>query len=342
MLGSTNETSPRRSWDGAAWAVSLLVASVALVAAIHVVPYLPTNDGPQIVLSGYMENHYSDAGSIFPEQVEPALQFAHRGFSMLFLPLEELLGWQPALRVTLSVIALTTAWGFVALVCALSRPRRSLGLLGFAVAFSWQLYMGFFSFEWATGIGLLILAFVIEGKDRSILGRILLALALGLQSVCHVFAAVLTGAVLVLVVGFRSAKGLRLKELGGLALTGLPAMAVLVASLAGLGGLTKTPLSSGFVSLSLGERIAQFPYILAPGPDLRAWLVLLIVLGAIALAVWRWRHLPSAQRALCVAAIALLAASLLTPLHMPGWQFLSPHVIHGIFGVLPEPPQDHA
>ena len=54
--------------------------------------------------------------------------------------------------------------------------RRALAPLGFAVACSWQLYMGFFSYEWGLGIGLLVVATIavsanvtndgsVEGKE---------------------------------------------------------------------------------------------------------------------------------------------------------------------------------
>ncbi|HQP38678.1 MAG TPA: hypothetical protein PLI95_26010 [Polyangiaceae bacterium] len=327
MTDETTEVASHRSCFHAAWFVCAVAASLALVAAVHAVPYIPTNDGPQAVLIAFIENHYSDPGVVFPEQVEPTWQFAHRGFSFLFLPLEALFGWKAALRASISLIALTTALGFVALVTSLSRDRRPLGLLGFALAFGWHLYMGFFSYEWAIGIGLFLIALVVAGKSQSLVGRLLLAFGLGFQAVCHVFAAALTGLVLVALVTFRSNRRDRGKELVKLAAMGLPAFAVFLAATLQHRDLTTIPLSSEWMSLPVGERLAQLPHLICPGPAYRAWSLLAAALAAVVVVYARWRHAGKADRALACASTALVAAGVLAPLHMPGWQFISPRFV---------------
>lgn len=325
MLDETTQGTSERSntlsrWI---WLTSLVVASAALVAALHAVPYIPTNDGPQAVLMAFIENHYSDPGVVFPEQVEPTWQFAHRGFSFLFLPLESVFGWREALRLTLSVIALTTAWGFAALVAVVEPARRYWGLAGFGVALGWHLYMGFFSFEWATGIGLLILAAAVAGKDRTRLGGPAVSVALGFQAICHVSAASLTGILLILIVAFRAPRGAVLREFARLALIGAPALLV-------LGGLAiqhdehvKIPFTTQFVGSTLGEHLAQFPHIVSPGPSSRAWIVLAVVVAALIAAFVRWRRVSPVEKALTVGATAFLVAGVVAPLHMPGMQFLA-------------------
>ena len=47
--------------ENAEWLACMLVASVGLVYSLWVVPYIPTSDGPQHVLSSHIENHYADA-----------------------------------------------------------------------------------------------------------------------------------------------------------------------------------------------------------------------------------------------------------------------------------------
>lgn len=131
----------------------MLAISAGLVAALWAVKYLPTNDGPEHVLSGYIENHYEDAGSPYRGALTLLPGFASRGFALLFLPFEAFFGWATALKLSQSVMALAMLWGFTALVLALERTRlgdASPGLrrfaapLGVVVALPWVFYMGFF------------------------------------------------------------------------------------------------------------------------------------------------------------------------------------------------------
>ena len=52
--------------------VGFVVVSALVVGSFFVVPYLPTNDGPQAIFSAHVENHFGDPGSIFPRQLHPA------------------------------------------------------------------------------------------------------------------------------------------------------------------------------------------------------------------------------------------------------------------------------
>ena len=89
-------------------------------------------------------------------------QFAGKGFALAFAPLESVLPWRLALRVTLSLFALAFAWGFALVVLALDRQRRATAMLGFFIALPWSLYMGFFQFVVGTTFGLYTLAFVLR------------------------------------------------------------------------------------------------------------------------------------------------------------------------------------
>ena len=76
---------------------AMLLASIGAVWAVASVRYLPTNDGPAHILTAHIENHYSDPGAIFPQQLIPAPQFGYRGFAALYVPVESILPWDTAL-----------------------------------------------------------------------------------------------------------------------------------------------------------------------------------------------------------------------------------------------------
>ena len=125
------------------WLLCMLVASVGLVYCLWVVPYIPTMDGPQHVLSAHIDNHYSDPGSLYPELYRLLPQYAGKGFALIFGPLESVLPWRVALRVTHSLVGLGFAWGFALVALSLDRHRRATAMLGFLIALPWSFYMGF-------------------------------------------------------------------------------------------------------------------------------------------------------------------------------------------------------
>jgi len=122
------------------------IGSLAVALVISSVPYLPTNDGPQHVLGAVVQKAFSEPGTPYSAVLEPLPAFAERGFSIVFVPLLEIVSWRVALSLTLIVVALSGAWGFVALACALAKRRSPWALLGFALAFPWTFYMGFLPF----------------------------------------------------------------------------------------------------------------------------------------------------------------------------------------------------
>lgn len=235
--------------------------------------------------------------------------------------------WDAALRVTLCVIALTTAWGFAALVTALEPRRRALAPLGFAVACSWQLYMGFFSYEWGLGLGLLVVAYVLRRRAMRTRDHALVALLLLAQACCHVFAAVLTGPVVAALLLSRAPAKDRPKELGRVLLVAGPALAVFAATLAQHSGLERIPLSSGTAWVPPGAWMRQLPHLVAPGPAWRGWLVLASVVASLALSVARRAQLSASEKVLAGASGVLLVAALASPLHVSGWQFFAPRFL---------------
>lgn len=302
----------------------MVVASVGLLYALWVVPYLPTQDGPHHVFSAHIENHYSDPSSIYPAFYRVLPQFAGKGFSILFAPLETLLPWRVALRVTLSLIALSFAWGFALVVLALDRDRRPMALLGFLLALPWTLYMGFFPFAVGSAFGLYVLAFVLHRPPTTTARRAILALLLLVQGVCHVFTAIVTGIIVAVLAIAGAPEGQRVRETGRMALVGAPAAALL--------GLTfverklETSAQQEVSPWSFAERLGELSRWFVPGPSVRAGLLVACVLVGIAATLARARRGAASrpEHALAWLALAFFVLSVIAPLHIPGWQYFAP------------------
>ena len=311
--------------ETAEWLACMVLASVGLVCSLWVVPYLPTSDGPQHILSVHIENHYADAGSLYPEFYRVLPQFAEKGFALVFAPLESILPWRVALRVTLSLMALAFAWGFalVALSIDSSAARRPTAMLGFAIALPWSLYMGLFQFVIGTTFGLYTLAFVLRRPPTTNARRVALSLMLLVQGVCHMFTAVLTGVLVLVLAVVAAPKGTRLREVGRMALVGSPALALL--ALAFQQRNVQRSEQQTF-QWSLGERFSEISRWFIPGPGARAWLILALTLVAIGATLVRARRgkATGTERALAWLAVAFFVLTLCAPLHMPSWQFFSP------------------
>lgn len=314
--------------ESAAWLACMLIASLGLVYAIWVVPYIPTNDGPQHVLSAHIENHFSDPGSPYPEYYRILPQYAGKGFALLFAPLESFLPWRPALRIALSLLTLGFAWGFAAVVLSLDPSRRATALLGFPVALSWSLYMGFFPFVAGTTFGLWTLAFTLWRPPTTLWRRAVLSLLLLLQGVCHIFTAGMTGLVVFAIALANAPKGQRLREAGKMSLVGAPAAGLLVLTM--FGRRLSESEQQGF-HWAMGDRAREISRWFVPGPELRAWLVLALAVVALVAFFARARRgrASATERAFAWLALAFFVLTVVTPLHIPGWQCFAPR-----FGIL--------
>jgi hypothetical protein len=303
----------------------LALLSALLVGSIWYVPYLPTTDGPEWIFAAHAEIHYGDPDAPYPAVLVPTLQFASRGVSVLLGPFDAWLGWQHGVQVTLSVVALGAAWGFVALVHSVSSERRALAYLGFPLSLSWAFYMGLWPFVVSLALGSFIIALAVRLRQPSSVGRAVLGLLLLLQAVAHVFGAVLTGAVVATVAAARAPRGGRLAELGRVLLTGIPAAGIFVACAWLSRDITHAPLVDHFTHLSFADTLATLPRIVLPGPLVRALLAAVVILGAGTLAAVRaFRAGTSAEdRALGLAAVVLLLTGAAGPFQIPGWQFFS-------------------
>ncbi len=315
-----------RSKGAVARGACLGLLSLLLVATIWAVPYVPTNDGPESVFAAHMENHYADPATVYREFFAPTLQFAGLGFTVLFGPLEALFGWQRGLQVALSAVVLGYAWGVVALVRAVSPSRASLAFVGFPLALSWPLYMGFFAFSVGSGMALYLIALGLRWKEPTAMQRGTLGFLLLVVGFAHIFAAILAGAVLAAVSVSRAPSGRRLVECGKLVVVGLPVTAlVALAFVTARDAATGVAGSESFVFRALEETLATWPRTLAPGPLARALVVTACTVAAACYASLRVvrREAPASERGLALAGVLFLAASLAAPMHVPGWQCFS-------------------
>ena len=318
----------KRSAPGSRLTLGLgLLASVGLLRALTVVRYLPTHDGPQHVYLAHLENHFSDPEATYSNYYLPTTALGAKGFSMLHAPLAELLPWRTALQVTLAVILLAWGWGALAFVNAVSRERRLMGLIGFAVAFQWSLYMGFFPFVLSTGIGLFTLAIAFGAKEWPWKRRLSIGGLLFLQAMCHVFAAEVVALTLVVLVACRHPPRSWPRELGLLACMGIPT-ALIAGHAAGLVGSSAAALPySQPASLwpPLSERVSLLATAFTAGPWWRAWPPVVLAVVGLAFGARRAiaRKASAEERALLVTGSMLFVAALAFPLHTRQWEYMS-------------------
>jgi hypothetical protein len=296
------------------------VLSVVVVGAVWCVDYLPTNDGPQHVFQSFAAQHLDDVQRGYARYLERGTPVSSLGFDSIYGAALRILPWRHALRVALSVNVLMWSWGVLTLALAIRPARRWLGLLGFAAAFQWSVYMGFFSFHLATGLGFFIVAFALRRPSWRPHHRGLLASMLLLQALAHVFAASLTGLALGMLALSRSPARRRLREWGWMCLTVVPVAGVAWFGRPQGGGL----LDHADGSWSWTARLGVLASCFLGGPAWRAWPVVVLALaGGTIFAVSADSRRDPDQRALFIAGGLFLALSVLAPFHLPNWNFFA-------------------
>ena len=299
-----------------------LLLSLALALVVAWFDYLPTNDGPQHIFAAYVRGHLDEAGKGWNRYLDLGAHVSGSAYVVLLALLDRIMPWRLAFRVSVTALALLWAWSVVALATSLGGRRRWLGLLGFATALQWQFYMGLYSCYLAMALGFLVLALTFRFGFLRTRSLLILAALFAAQAAVHVVVAAMTGLALALYTVLASTRGSRAKVLlrGGLA--AVPAASI---------GLLTVLLATGTEQLnhytpwpSFVERIALFGRTFVSGPAWRAWPVTLLAAMAAGFAVVRWRrHADASDRALLLGGLVLLALAALTPLHTPGWEFLS-------------------
>jgi hypothetical protein len=326
-------------------ALAALVACAGVAWAIWSVPFVMTNDGPEAVLTAHMEAHYDDAGSIFAQQYSVGFGLSGRGFSVLYRPIAALLSFPASLRVSQLVIVLLLALGFAWLCKALApaRTARLAPLLGFAIAFSWPFYMGFFAFTISMAVGLMILAFVVAKKEGlTLIEKAAVTTALLVQLFLHGFAVFLTFSLVALVVLVRlllqrkstpplSFRRSALGEGAWLAISALPSVLVVLVMRTGQTAMATVAGSDKTEWAAAGDWLKILPRLAVPGSTALGVVVFVLALVAIGRSVRRVLRGTARARAeelaLLVGAVGLLLAALVLPLNIPGWQFFAPRFL---------------
>ncbi|HEY8073651.1 MAG TPA: hypothetical protein VIF62_06070 [Labilithrix sp.] len=303
--------------------IGMLVLSALAVRGAWIAPYIPTNDGPQHVLSAHIENHYSDPDQPFyAATLEPAPQFAYKGFSAIYGPLESALGWRDGLRVAIAVMVVGFAWAFAYAVFAFDPRRRFVAYAGFALAWMWPLYMGFFAHVVGTTIGLCVIAYAMRAGPLDTKRTAVIAAGLLVQSVAHAFTAALTWSILAVLLVAAAERAQRGRVVVRAAIVGLPPFAMLLAA-----ARFQSGIYAPSQNIALAERFAVLPRILAPGPPLRAWLLLALVVALAVLTLRRIRKLGNRDRAAFAIGAAMLVLAGLLPRDVHNWQFFSPRLV---------------
>jgi len=319
-----------RSWvsEWGFWCIMIALASFGLVWALNSVSYLPTNDGPEHILSGHIENHYGDPGTIYANHLVPLSQYAARGFSLLYVPLEKALGWRAATQAVLSIVLLVNAWGLTWLINAVESRRKWISLLAFAFGFPWALYMGFFPYLVGTAFGTLIVAFVVSRERETTLQRVVVAAALAWQAHLHLFTAMVTAVLLAFIYWFRRPREEWRRTSLTLAATVSPIAVMLLMTLRDQATSAKQPEIPAYFG-SIDERLTVLPHVVAPGAVWKGILLLLLTAIGIRSALRRAENGSSHrdEKALALGAAFLILIGLIAPLTIPGWQFFNPRFL---------------
>lgn len=300
--------------------LAAVALSILLLASILSIDYLPTHDGPQHAFGAWVSGHLDDPATGWGRYLERDPKLTSRGFDEMFSAFALVGSWRPALRLTLAAMALGWAWACMALAAALAGDapaRRWLGLLGFASSLQWAFYMGFFPFYIASSLGLGVVALAVAPPPWRPARRVAIAAALLLQAMAHMFAAMLTGHVLVILGVLRAPRAGRARELAVVAAMGAPAAAVVF--------LVKPidAYQSAYV-YDLIERIPLVARCFVSGPAWRAWPIVVLALGGVVAGVRSRAFRDDAtRRALLVAGGVLLLGAILAPVHLHNWQFFS-------------------
>jgi hypothetical protein len=296
--------------------------SALLLLAVGWVDYLPTNDGPQHIFAAHALHRLDDPALGYGRYLEPGGAITDIGFEAVFGTLERFLPWRPAVRITLCLFALGWAWSVMALAAALDRGRCWLGLLGFATALQWLLYMGLFSYYLSVALGLGVLAFTFSRQVWRTRDHLILAGLLTAQAGAHVVPTVAVGLLLVILALLSAPAGERIRALVRTVAAGAPA--ALIALVVALQTLGNEPISKYSVMPALAERASLIGRAFVSGPFWRAWSV--VVLAAMGLAGgWRLhrRGADPRERALWIVGALMLLLAVSTPLHVKGWEYFN-------------------
>lgn len=302
---------------------SIAVAlSVAVVLPLAFMPIVPTHDGFQHLLHGYLWNHLGDPGAGYDRFLERGSPLTAWGFTWLFAPLERVLPWRAAYQASFALLALGLAWGARAFIRSLARRPTAWGLLGFALAFPWVLYMGFLPFVAAHVVGLWLLALVLRRPDPSAIDHLLFGAGLLVVAMMHTYPAILVGGIVLAVRVAESPR--RVADGAWTCLAAIPAAAIALLSWSA-GAETVASANADAVNHQMwqpwGVRLLDLGRTSIGGPWWRWAPPLLAALAGAILGVARG---PARIRAIAALAFIGVALALALPFHRTSWEYIAP------------------
>ena len=306
--------------------VCAAVLACAVVLPLAFMPIVPTHDGFQHLLHGYLWNHLQDPGTGYATFLERGSPITAWGYTWIFAPLERLLPWRVAYQAAFALLALGLGLGARAAIRSIARQDTPLGLLGFTLAFSWPLYMGFFPFVSALAAGTWLLAFAVRRPNPRPFEHIAFTAGLLVVAMMHMLPAILVGGIVFILRAFDADDPSRWRNTAITAATGVPAAAI------------------ALLVWSAGAETVQSASAAAENHLLwQAWPTRLRDLGATSIGGpwWRWTvplaaavagiliSARSAARERAAGGVAALGLALgvVLPFHMTSWEFFSPRVL---------------
>ncbi len=298
------------------------------LAAIWCVDVLPTHDGPKNLYAAHVRFHLENPS--YAAQFKGRYPVTAFGFGLVYGAAQTLLPWKIAYKVSWTVLLVGGAAAYYALVRSLDPRRWPLGILGFAAAMHWAVYMGFVNYLGSLALGLATLAYGLSSREWSGKKEWALAGLMLLTCAFHPVGAQLAGVGLLVYRTLTSQRGKRIRQLGALFLVGAPAAAVTIVSADILNDLhDKGLVMIAREWLPFREAATSFARCYLSGP---AWRSLPLVVAAFvgcayALVDLVRRRLDAKQIALLLVSMGAAAAALEAPLHGATWEYFSPRFI---------------
>ena len=310
------------------WRRALLLAAV-LVAGVLSVPLIPTHDGLNHLASCALYNRLGDPDSSLHAFLERSAAISSMGFFLLCRPLDLLFGWALAHQLAFAGMGLLWSFGFLYLARGVT-PGGQLGLLGFALAQPWALYMGFYPFVVGSALSLWVLGYAVRAGPEPRRGPwLVLASATAFVTFCHGFAGVVLGAALALWVLLAAAPGRRLVALGKIALAGAPSVLLVLAVSTGASSSEGSAMNEATLWLPLAARLPTAAATFLGGAAARAWIGFfgaVFALGAGLVQLRGPRTTAPQKWAALVGVLGLLGYSVL-PFDLASWSFFGPRLL---------------
>ena len=311
--GAAEPGGPARALKG----VLLGSSAAALVIPLLAWGPLPSNDGFQHLVSGFIQAHFDDPRYAFSSYLTRVATPTGHGVMELVGFIEPWLGWRAGFSIVIAIVALAWAGSFYLLATAMSPRRWIVGLLGFAFAPQWVFHMGIHPFLLGIAAAQCALAGWLHLGRKGPLAHFVLGGLLLIAASFHPLPAMVGGIAAVAVL---LAHGLELRPLALLAVTGVPSMCLVWLS----SGSTQS-LPSVWSWTSLSDQLSTPLWAFADGPVWRGAAAVALALLSICLVVRERRSLRS-ELAFAALGGALILASMAAPDEAAGWGRAGAHL----------------